>query len=954
MEQNYEKYESNKKELGKYFRALDKRCKELVGPHTSFQYPVKNPFRTYKDVEAFNNTIEPYKKPDKNYLVKQNVCRFGIYKDAAIDESNRFYKGVKTEDYCRKIKGKWSPGSTNRENKYEKGVCWVSDISQTCGDQLSDNAMLRPYHAKYDAHFQKRLSNESNRCTEVPNCSFQQQSAHTFDCVPSPNITDKQKGEVMIPPKDMPLRDFERFLEAWYGEKIKDQPPPQTMKLLGEGDRCRRAKEEPKENAAAAAASTSTHSDKIYNYYSLNPFKSPDSDILKAKLGSKDFDSLVKYWKRKDTSTVSSILSRLEYDEFEKDEKLSEIKENIEHKNVPSVPQSIINMVMKNIALKGGKNRGLLAWHSVGSGKTNTATGVIDAFWDDDRRIIFASSLDALASNPDWKFHQLAQMYFPRFKDMSLELIGEMFAKRGVKFYSFAKLSNRVHKAQELIKSNKKAKIPNNDEFVDLDNSIVIIDEVHNLFRPLPTQQKQHEYLEARLIDPRKHPGLKIVILTATPGDNIDSVVKLLNMVRDSQAPAIKIPNIDKANELKEFKSQIRGLVSFFDMSYDTTRFPVVYDTEPIKLPMSKLQFQKYVEAYKTVTEIQKNFDKLAKNNQVYKYWAPARKYANMLFNFEKDMNLNDFSSKMPALFGNIKKYHNEKHYVYSAFYTSHGYGGQGILAIAKELEKKGYKKLSVSDALPLNRRGKLPAPGKRYILAANSELGDDSKKSGDNLAELLKIYNHPANKRGDYIHVMLASQGFNEGIDLKAVRHIHFFEPLITMASDNQTIGRASRSCSHGDLDRSKGEWIVKIHRYMSEKPTMDKAILNLSQTDLTLKMADYDYAKREVSLLKDKVRIAKKQKNDKEAAEYDRQFMMSTREMNDLADDIKKLKENLKESKTANVPMIEETIFKESRERMRELMVIYKCMQEAAFDCRLLKEFHEKTKGQSITCEF
>ena len=62
----------------------------------------------------------------------------------------------------------------------------------------------------------------------------------------------------------------------------------------------------------------------------------------------------------------------------------------------------------------------------------------------------------------------------------------------------------------------------------------------------------------------------------------------------------------------------------------------------------------------------------------------------------------------------------------------------------------------------------------------------------------MLKIYNSEANKNGEIVHMLLASQGFNEGLDLKDVRHIHIFEPLVTMASDLQTIGRARRFCSH------------------------------------------------------------------------------------------------------------------------------------------------------------
>jgi hypothetical protein len=128
---------------------------------------------------------------------------------------------------------------------------------------------------------------------------------------------------------------------------------------------------------------------------------------------------------------------------------------------VPSVPQSIVNMVMKNIAnedkLGHVTNRGLLVWSSVGSGKTICAAGVMDAFLDSGRDIIFASSLDALASNPPSKFHEGAMRIFPRFqtnkyvvKDEAETMANIARAFEKVRFLSFAKLSNRVKKWEQM------------------------------------------------------------------------------------------------------------------------------------------------------------------------------------------------------------------------------------------------------------------------------------------------------------------------------------------------------------------------------------------------------------------------------------------------------------------------------------------------------------------------
>jgi hypothetical protein len=48
-------------------------------------------------------------------------------------------------------------------------------------------------------------------------------------------------------------------------------------------------------------------------------------------------------------------------------------------------------------------------------------------------------------------------------------------------------------------------------------------------------------------------------------------------------------------------------------------------------------------------------------------YWKVARAYSTLLFNFPKDISLDEFSPKLALLMETIKKYPNDKHFVYSA-----------------------------------------------------------------------------------------------------------------------------------------------------------------------------------------------------------------------------------------------------------------------------------------------
>jgi muconolactone delta-isomerase len=383
---------------------------------------------------------------------------------------------------------------------------------------------------------------------------------------------------------------------------------------------------------------------------------------------------------------------------------------------------------------------------------------------------------------------------------------------------------------------------------------------------------------------------------------------------------------------------------------------------------MSMTQFERYVEAYKEVKADGKNFDKLAKLNQTNKYWASARRYSNMLFNFDKNMALSDFSSKMPALLQNIKMEPRAKHYVYSAFFENRGYGGHGIIAVAKELEKMGYTKMTVAEAKRYNKAGKLPDNKKRYVLAITNELNmkggapkkqtkkaskakDDSDNAeskvsastGVNLHELIKIYNSKENKNGELIHVFLASQGFNEGIDLKGVQHIHIFEPLVTWASDKQTIGRAARYCSHADLDRDNGEWRVQIHRYMSDLP------LELKRPSFNNDAAKERQLREQLEYFESGLEMLDKKTQKDEIKDTKAEIANIKRQLKEIEKEMR----HKKKLDLENIKNIDEIIYAESRERMKQLLVVYQAMKEAAIDCQILKSFHSST-GNNITCEY
>eukprot|EP00899_Mesostigma_viride_P027099 jgi/Mesvir1/7574/Mv04541-RA.1 len=374
--------------------------------------------------------------------------------------------------------------------------------------------------------------------------------------------------------------------------------------------------------------------------------------------------------------------------------------------------QAVVNMYLRGIAEKGSNHRGFLAWHSTGSGKTCTVLGAIEAFWDSGRKIFLATSKENASNNSIAGYANCASM-FPRFKNMTKNEVANLVARRVEehRILSFTQLAHLLDLYRGLRDKTRARRSL-------LQNAVLIMDEVQNLFSPPSGQANEYrtllEFLEKPSEDNR---GLYMVILSGTPGRNEEEIYRLLTMIKGKP--------VYPESPLEEF----RGLCSFVDYAGDTSVYP---------------------------------------------------------------------SKKPDMLHFEILDHPKEKHYLYSAF------NAYGIKYVATILEAEGYK--------PLRMYGEAPdSEGKRYVM-----LGSDSVPTTDSaLKHVMSVYNSDANAQGQLLHVVLARKKFNEGLDLKSVRHIHIMEPLLDVNAERQAIARAVRHCSHLQLD--KKEWTVTVHRYIT-----------------------------------------------------------------------------------------------------------------------------------------
>jgi hypothetical protein len=248
-------------------------------------------------------------------------------------------------------------------------------------------------------------------------------------------------------------------------------------------------------------------------------------------------------------------------------------------------------------------------------------------------------------------------------------------------------------------------------------------------------------------------------------------------------------------------------------------------------------------------------------------------------------------------------------------------------------------------------------------------------------------------NTRNNNFNILVASQGHNEGLDLRGVRHIHIFEPLLTYNAEKQTIGRAVRNCSHSDLPYD--QWTVKIHRYFTELP-VDLTQYNIAPKREKLqqlkRMAEelehiinenkgkgnellkkkQEEAKSGLVELKKELKKAEKAKNVELVASLAAEIVAKETAVKDVKGDTKKQREEAtsklliveKDAKSLEreikilgklnidgIIAIDDKIYTESLERVIIQNQLFTVMKESAIDCGLLHKFHAQSNDK-IKC--
>jgi superfamily II DNA or RNA helicase len=500
--------------------------------------------------------------------------------------------------------------------------------------------------------------------------------------------------------------------------------------------------------------------------------------------------------------------------------------------------------------------RGILLYHSVGSGKTLTSISIAEEFRKLGQDIIILSS-KSLQNN----YKKEIKTYL----DLSNGDNTINDTEQIINQYKFvtSNAKNMIQSLDDKLTSfMTKYKSKDDESTINLENKVIIIDEAHNLFNSIVNGSKIANEFYDIIMNTQK---IKLIFLTGTPIiNNPFEIAVAFNMLygkinvkslnskknyhtilpeyySDFQKYFIDISSNSLKNEDK-FKNRIYGLVSYYGDMYNNVVKTIKDDIKvlkakenypdrlPIKIETIEMSLIQNIEYMKARDIEKKETSKFYGQNDIIgssivkeknavstSYRIKSRQLSNIYIPDVQELtlyNFNKYSPKLVSMYNNIKTNHkNQISLVYSTFLDS------GLLSFVKYLELNNY--ISYSDNSDSEKL--------HYAIFSGQQTSEEKEN-------IIKICNSEENKHGELISILLISKSGAEGLDLKNVRSVHIMEPYWNYSLIEQIIARAVRYKSHELLP--KEEQNVQTYIYLSDynsdflKKEKDKIKENMQST--------------------------------------------------------------------------------------------------------------------------
>ena len=306
-----------------------------------------------------------------------------------------------------------------------------------------------------------------------------------------------------------------------------------------------------------------------------------------------------------------------------------------------------------------------------------------------------------------------------------------------------------------------------NNDIIDPKNSLVIIDEAHNLRK---IDGSFYAYIYEYCLRAKK-----VLLLTATPIINYKhDIINLVSLIK-GEAPL----TLQDFNEIEtkphQLKKYLKDVFNVYEKKIVNSDFPdkKIYE---IYLPMNA----KYYELYKKVEngEINKIPD-FKDSNNIFSFYNGVRRSSNIIDN--KSIKINWILKK-------ILENKNSKFVIYS------NYLGMGSLPIMKKLKKHFLNYVFITGSNSIKQR----------------KIAIDSYNSGET-------------------KILFLSKSGAEGLDLKNTNFMIILEPTWNDNLLTQIIGRVVRYKSHSTLPKTKQK--VSIYRLFLVKPNEYKNVKEITE---------------------------------------------------------------------------------------------------------------------------
>jgi len=521
---------------------------------------------------------------------------------------------------------------------------------------------------------------------------------------------------------------------------------------------------------------------------------------------------------------------------------------------------STYQTVIRNFLSNETPYNGLLLFHGLGTGKTCSAITVAEEhrqflkesglkryiyvlgglnIQDNFKKQLFDPS-QLIENGSDWTYKGcvgntlLREINLLGTRKEIIQRIQDVIQKH-YRFMGYRKFANYIHEHRRHL-----------DE---LEHSMVIIDEVHNV-----KDETGRGFTPSKALDLlTKKTTVKLLLLSATPMFNDPSeIVWILNLLnRNDKRFELKNDIFTKDGDLREsekyrFLHHVRGYVSYVkgenpftfpyriypSYFYKHTMRPSkafsMFDTdttmEEMKTqvyPVVLSEFQKA--AYEKAISVAASSKALSMGdsipflsvlnmtypkgtsleymikNDVYEYYPGSVRC------FDKE-HLPTYSAKIAEICKQIQKAEGIV-VVYSQLLEG------GVIPVALALESIGIRNWNK----PLLKGSTQKGAHTYCMLTGSPSLSPHSE-------EAIRLINTVENQNGDKIKVVLITKAASEGVDLKNIRQIHIMDPWWNLNRVEQIIGRGIRLKSHKDLPFEKRNAQLFLYTsYIGEVETVD-----------------------------------------------------------------------------------------------------------------------------------